>query len=274
MVKKQHYVPRFVLKNFCIDGEQNRCWEYNLYNKKYSKKLITEICAKEYLYEIRNESREFIDPKGVNNLENALGKIETQYAPFLNSLCDEIRNKQHIILESNDREAICAWIALMIMRNPTVKKAIPDTSREFGYNINQYEETDIMFNTTITKLSEIIKNDLLKGKICFLEAYKGDSFIISDIPVVFKGSPIHELCFTTLSPRCGLLFYKSQNVLDNLNKCDKRILSEEETIAYNCRIYNIMINSFNSDLKTGGSVISNNEETLKKAVMNAYQYPI
>lgn len=53
MTKKQHYVPRFLLKNFSDDQEAAWCLKKS--NLKVFKTNIRNICCKSYLYETRWE---------------------------------------------------------------------------------------------------------------------------------------------------------------------------------------------------------------------------
>ena len=58
ITKKQHYVPEFLLKNFC--SSDGKFAAYNIQYKSYSRKSPAQVCYKDFLYETRNNNDEFI----------------------------------------------------------------------------------------------------------------------------------------------------------------------------------------------------------------------
>ncbi len=125
--KKQHYVPEMYLKNFCFDDDRERCYEYNPYSKLITKKRISEICAKNYTYEIKNQNGDFLVPSTKNVMEKALSKIETTDAVNLNKLISRInKTSNYIFLSAEEREFLLGFLLLMVVRNPVTKDAIPD----------------------------------------------------------------------------------------------------------------------------------------------------
>lgn len=90
MKKKQHYVPKMLLKRFSIPERKGKCWEYNLYKKEIQEKSIDDVCASNYLYEIRDESGEYFYPEGKNAMENGFSEIEYKLDLFWDEILEKL----------------------------------------------------------------------------------------------------------------------------------------------------------------------------------------
>lgn len=70
--KNEHYIPRFYLRFFSPNEKQ--IYQYKIGSHETSKPVsINSICNEEHLYELRNESSEFICR---NAIENTLNNYE------------------------------------------------------------------------------------------------------------------------------------------------------------------------------------------------------
>ena len=83
--KKQHYVPKFYLKNF---SNNNKAMVYYKATGEIFPKHLSEICVKNHLYE--NAWKESGSPIGnyvlYNDIENKLCEKEGIFSPIINMI--------------------------------------------------------------------------------------------------------------------------------------------------------------------------------------------
>ena len=237
MKKKQHFVPRMVLKNFCIENEPGKCWEYSLHNKSFSKRIIDDLCAQNYLYEIRDDNGLFYYEDGKNVVENGFGQIETQFAPFLESLISRLEQETTLIIAPNDLELLYVWISFLIIRNPIILHAIPLVAKEMGINIESKLSKSYNFVELMPFLLEKFTNDLKKGHIEFYKANASYSFVISDIPVIIKGTPLYKFCYYPISSSFAMVVKEPETAITDVHKCIVKELDNAEVMKQNYMMF-------------------------------------
>ena len=115
----QHYIPQTYLKGFSSDSKH--VYEFNLTKDAPIVKPvdISSICRDKYIYEVRDEHGELINP---NYIENKLSEYERQFTEHRNLLLSKASIKENYQTRSFlSREEKNFWIfyaALNIMRNP------------------------------------------------------------------------------------------------------------------------------------------------------------
>lgn len=97
--KKQHYIPRMLLKRFTtfhVPMRKPLIYQYDK-NKDIERLVdIYDICRKKNLYEIKNESG-IISHKEINLIENGFSRLESVW----NKIIDKI--EQNKTINQNDR---------------------------------------------------------------------------------------------------------------------------------------------------------------------------
>lgn len=257
MVKKEHYVPQMYLRNFCIEGDENKCFEYNEHVNKIRKVDIKDICAINYLYEIRNEDGMFLFPERKNDFEIALSKIEQDHSNELRRLYNKIRSsRQSILLDANERENLLGFVTLMILRNPITRDTLAYAFETVSdkVKIKKKEEKSVAWMATMGMIDRVAAQQVNPGKIAFMKTTKDCPFITSSFPMWFTGNPIYENFYMPLTADIAMALSKPKNLLENLNRCILIDLTPKEVEDKNLYM-----------ITAAESIISNSEEQLKRS---------
>jgi len=268
ITRRQHYIPQMILRNFCFDN--NTCWEYSLNTKTFEQKKIESLFYQNFLYEIKKDDGSFYNPNGVNSAEQGFCQIEGKYAEFFRELFSELDHNDSVFIDKENRELICFWIALIIHRNPMIKKLLPENAEQFGYSIRDRLNIDYNFLGLMTKSVEYHVGDLIKGQMTFLRAHISEGFVISDFPIVFYNDVLHNYCYAPISSEYAVLIQEPENALKNLDKCQIIDLSLVDTVKKNKEIYECLKSAKISDIEFGNSIIAKKESILRHVVMPGY----
>lgn len=239
ITKKQHYVPRFYLKNFYLDNEM-----WALRGNKIYGTSIEDICTQSYLYETewnqppeKCKSQKFVL---ANQIENELSKKEHLYAESLKKIiriCNERDNSKKLIMYERDKTIMSSFIANLIVRNPMSIKTLlsnTDNAKE-SKELNPYKEVcsllgindfdsivDFSYKNTITLEDEegseafTIKNQLKGLYVYILIAPTDMPFVSASFPILFDTVELGEdeiilnSLFFPLTPHIGLYYSKSK----------------------------------------------------------------
>lgn len=255
ITKKQHYVPRMYLRNFCIEGEKDKCFEYNPNTKSVRITNINNLCEERYLYEIRNEEGDFLVPDLKNQIEKALSIVETQDAEFLRFLLEEIeQSNDFIVLNDEQIKSLFSFIFLMILRNPAFKDALPETLKYIN-GTELKTKTEIKIAWIYILLNVDYSDEIENTQITFLKTKESNPFITSELPMFFSGYPIQRDFYMPLSSKVAVEMSIATNEHYDKNMCVIRDLSIEDVDYYNCKVLNLE-----------GSIISSSREALDKCV--------
>lgn len=126
--KKQHYIPRMLLKHFttfCVPMPKPLIYQYD--KDKNVERLvdISDICRKNYLYEIRDESGTISDIE-MNLIENGFSRLESEW----NDIICKIEQEQEI--SQKDRCMLSVLLVLQLMRMPEFMRV----TSEWLYNFS------------------------------------------------------------------------------------------------------------------------------------------
>ena len=85
-VKNQHYVPRFLLKNFC-NGDKKFIWTYDKHityspNNKIKERPIRKVASEEFFYDQIKNLKD-------TSFEYPLQEIESNAAPVINKIIND-----------------------------------------------------------------------------------------------------------------------------------------------------------------------------------------
>lgn len=230
--KKQHFVPRMILKHhtyFQIPMRKPIIYQYDKEKDIRRAVDIYDICRKDNLYEFRNEDGS-IKESTRNAIENTLSWYESQWDTIFNKIL------QHQKLEDKDFAFLYLLFAVQILRLPDVQKVGVQSYKDFIKDIEQrFTDTDIenwvkyasLPTGTIDNNQIILKRlveRLEKKKVTICDSE--DVLVINgDFPVVIYRNnfdcdfPVtSHLCLRLRDKRCGKDYdHLSRDDVKNLN---------------------------------------------------------
>ena len=213
----QHYIPRFILKNFT---ENNMLQVADISGKstRYFSTSPERICSEKDLYEIKNSDGTYFDR---NIIEDRFSSIESWLAPRLIDLIQKCSDVQHRL--DGDQDATLAMLfALQLSRLPEIKErihcsdAVGDLEKNYIYaSFVHSHQTAIAYlnNNNVTINPDLLKDNEEKTLIdtiasyllsnCFfyvLDATNSDEkFVIADQSVLI--TPFEDVhCLLSVSP--------------------------------------------------------------------------
>jgi hypothetical protein len=242
--KRQHYVPKFYLKEFATDntyGKKDKAQVhiYDLENEKKDIRNIKTIAYEKYLYSPQNEE----NPRS-SYMEDKLADMESLMSKIWKGFANT-----RMGLSSSMKKGVSLFIATLILRHPenldknkemktfldnVILNNIPEGETKFSfiangkeniinlqevkdsYNSTEYEES-VFFIENIELLSIKIAEELIKKKWSII-ASEEKVFITSDRPVIIS------------NPTGGLLGIGSKGVVISLPLSPSRLLILEDNI--------------------------------------------
>lgn len=115
ITKKQHYVPRMILKRFsCSSSENNK--KYFIYQYDKEKDIerrvdIMDVCHKNNLYEIKDEQGNVLE---ANLIENSFANLEEKWEQIIRKI------EKHQNLKKEDKSMLGLLLVLQLMRTPEI----------------------------------------------------------------------------------------------------------------------------------------------------------
>lgn len=165
MVKNQHYVPRFYLRQF--ENEKAQCWAFHKDTEKVFPASVENIASENYFY----DDDKLDQITGVNQfVENFLGELETSFSPYFKSLLSDIDQWKITKINQEIREKLSEFIVFQILRTKENRESIYQ-------GINQFQE-------------QLAKSGWLPQDM--VEAMRAD-----DIKIRAKKNQIEQLVFNT-----------------------------------------------------------------------------
>lgn len=180
-VRKQHYVPQFVLRNFL--SKENFIWSYDKKWNSSKERSISSVAYEEYFYDKIKGQKE-------GSLEYFFVKAETDTAPIISKIIQE-RSLNALTLE--EKIVIAMFIILQLNRTKTALKDSEEISEKLMESMQNFAaESEIKINfgnnnpkevwRSIFKSTPYFTEILLQKKWVLLESNK--MFYTSDNPVV------------------------------------------------------------------------------------------
>jgi Protein of unknown function (DUF4238) len=189
--KRQHYVPRFLLRNFAPAGEE----QVHVYDKKNDRVFrahIANVAAESGFYDFRIGDEVF-------SIEAGLGELEDSAAPILRGV---IKEQSLAHLSERDFVVIARFVAAQVMRTPSliaqsdrVAEQIRQRLRESGDDPDLVPQLQPLTPEERRRLSASFVQDsaafvpLLLDKLWMLaRTDTAPGFYISDNPVTLHNS--------------------------------------------------------------------------------------
>lgn len=200
-VKKQHFVPKFYLKNF--SSNKKNIW---VYDKKTNNKFVSsinDIACERFFYD--DEILDEIFDK-TQHLEIEYSKLESETAPFFQTFLTNISSNDNYKISSEDRKTIANYLVSQIDRTKEHREEVArftveiyDKLQEIG--ISQAQLFQMGFDVEHIDKKELHLESIIAGierRDSFAELltdhiwmiYKNEtdqSFYTSDNPLVKYG---------------------------------------------------------------------------------------
>lgn len=145
-VKVEHYVPRFYLSKFTIDGKGKSVY---CYDKVLSKSFV---CAME---DVAREKYFYDTMPGDGNVEKTLAELESKIVVAYRKL---ISVKDILKLNLNEREYLATFAIVQEFRTMEWRAALKDLSLQTKHRLSKYKLSDKLK----TELEEVSKPDFHK----------------------------------------------------------------------------------------------------------------
>ena len=153
--RKEHYIPRFILRNHSLDDKRQRVYKFDKLNNEENAASIKNTSYKDYLYEFRNEKGEIINK---NIIENTLHVLETKRSDIINK---KIKKKED--LSEDDIACLYLLTGIQILRTPEVMQ----TSKEF---LEKYTDIDGYLLDNCVRMFSLICSGFTIDNNIFLNA--------------------------------------------------------------------------------------------------------
>ncbi len=252
--KKQHYVPQFLLKNFCCDNKQ-QLWVYDKKLNKHFSANILNIAQENGFYNLNTTKGEF-------RLEETYAKIEGNVAPLIAKM---IETESITWLTDDNMWHLIEFIVAQFYRTPQyinrMKQELqtnPEPTIDYVDNetntvVKSIKVTDIDIDDNFARviaynsLYEALHNDNLLS--CFndmdwmlFRVPEGETFITSDIGIAMTNylfgyrQDVHgfELPYTKIllpiSSKFMLALWNKEN-LDEQKKIITQLMMQDVPIA-------------------------------------------
>ena len=133
--KKQHFVPRMILKHHTIPMQKSIIFQYDKEKDICRAVDIYDICRKDNLYEFHNKDGS-IEESTRNVIEDNLSRCEIQWNKIFNKILS------HQELTETDLAFLYLLFAIQILRLPGVQKIGVQSYKDF-FKTNQFTDTEI-----------------------------------------------------------------------------------------------------------------------------------
>lgn len=255
--KTQHFVPRFYLRHFT--NSAGKLEAYRRDDDKFFPTIPDNVCAENYLYEVRHDGFDK-NPAVLHNyiedqLAGAEGRLSIPYDQLI-ACCDNRAFQGKAFLDG--RLSACILAANLLVRHPLIlederKKAGAIAERVIAQGgITEQEqkalervgleddlegvaEIAIMQASLFSDDSEIpfnrIYNALADKKMSIVEAPVGMGFITTSMPIDFVGTTEDSYEFTEAFMPLSSKY--AAHFIDRADAPDVRRASPKEAVRYN-----------------------------------------
>ena len=183
----QHYVPRFLLRNFCV-GEEPCLWVYDKKSDKKFKTSVERIAGERGFYEVTVGDVEL-------SLEEGLSRLESESSKVINRI---ITTKSIGVLNDEERTTLAVFVAVQMLRVPNHREsmlAIGEGLRRvfgerFGMDVSGISDMtpDLAKALSLQSLTKphVYAEHVLNKSWFLFEANSSTPFYVSDNPVALQ----------------------------------------------------------------------------------------
>ena len=152
--RRHHYIPQFILRNFCFDKENNLKY-YDYINKSISIKNTKDIFMEKDLY--RDEINHNDNP---TEIEKSFSKYESEVSLIIK----EIIVKKDILLSVQDYNSLLLFFALLSFRSISASNQFSINNTDYlqycqnNENVNDMWKRNLGHLTNCRSLDEVLKS--------------------------------------------------------------------------------------------------------------------
>jgi hypothetical protein len=157
---KDHYVPRFYLRNFQIPGQPGLIYSYAR-NKKPIPITIRKVAQEEDYYDLKRDDPT-VDKEGVDKL---LWMTEDKAAPIINKFLSTPPSK----LTGEERGHFCWFVGLLAIRTPFMREQVASTQIALrNRDFKKMLKDDAEFQKLLSQHPESDAEELKEARQAFL----------------------------------------------------------------------------------------------------------
>ena len=196
---RQHYIPQFILKNFCYDQNKEKVYFFAAGEDGYSSLFVSNVFMEKYLYSKAENELE---------IEESLAKFEAEIAPIFK----KVNSDAEISLTFAEDERLRVFLSLLAFRATSTRNQfdnMSDISKQLYGSSDGTDMKDIWLKNVhivsqCRSIKEILANPEVSSPLkvfithefsafylCVLERRGSVDFLISDCyPVVMNGEGV------------------------------------------------------------------------------------
>lgn len=217
ITKKQHFIPRFYLKNFSDNGKT--MYRYDKSTGNIASVSINSACYQDYLYEFKDENDNLCY---CNLIENKLSKWEHEFSIVINSIKNKAKDKRNCktncFLTSNEKDILSMFIAIQNYRYPYYLKELEGKyEQEWGDVLekNSCRNAALIYSLPLYKsFYEVKKHEIISlfkilRNMSFIIGFtNNDTFFTSDNPIImlYENNP-NDIVEVTFPLTYNLVLY-------------------------------------------------------------------
>lgn len=168
--KKQHYIPRMILKHHTfsqIPMAANCLWQYDKRTNQERCVNIRDICREKNLYEFKDNNEQIIEStRNVN--EQLLSRMEKGWDKILNQICDN----PSAPLNKSDSDSIYYLFAEQLLRTPEMLNFTANHISHINSTLSAIQATNMARIGSIPNTYSINNDSFLAYLFSFLYSLK------------------------------------------------------------------------------------------------------
>ena len=170
MVKSQHYVPKFYLKNFL--NSRNEVWVFDKTTQRTFSNSPKSIAKEDFFYDLPEIDESLEESQAV---EKYLAKLENIHAPFFKKLIYLIDNRKIDQIDADIRSLLCDYLVIQILRTKEHREQMTQSFNGFRDTLLKSgwipEDQKNAFSSLFSE-NDVKKNHL--SQILFDSSFKTD----------------------------------------------------------------------------------------------------
>lgn len=186
VTKRQHYVPRMILKRHCCVGNPEHVWQFDRLKNEERLVSIRDACQRKNFYELRSQDGAVLKST-VNLIENMLSKVEKAADDVLNRVC------AHEDLTLNDIAVLYWLFACQMLRVPVIIEAMEAHMRRICTAMSDADIKNYVRYSSFVFESDDNMPPMLDVTMRYL-CMRRLRILVSDVPFILGGEmPIYGL---------------------------------------------------------------------------------
>ena len=277
---RHHYIPQFILRNFCINDDNNDICYYDIKTKQIIFSKTNEIFKEDNLY------RDKINyPEMPIQIEKDLSKYESEMSLLING---KFLKEDEIVITKEDEEALKLFLVLMGFRSIYAYEQFSDSMAQHNKdfyskwqpdgNFNDFWKRNLGYLVNCRSIEEVLKHPNIDEPIKIFTARDVNSLFGTNFVVCEKRGNKHYVlgdCYPTkmtgdnpqlpnmllyylfpISPdRLIIIFHNGlENAIQDVVKFDKKLIKYpfiDSNNNYHIKVqkmYNVDVEMVNNEI--------------------------